>query len=143
MSTAYNLARLLPGKRIVVFEGARCGYGASGRNGGFADAGEPGLAHVYETRGPEAARAYYDATRLGLEQIRTFVDEYGVAPKAYLLARRLAGTRRDLRRGVGGSVGDVARDWGFWHMGQLAADYRRHFGELPSDTRARAVRRLR
>ena len=31
-----------------------------------------------ETQGPEAARAYYDATRLGLEQIRTFADEYGV-----------------------------------------------------------------
>jgi len=78
MSTAYNLARLLPGKRIVLFEGARCGYGASGRNGGFADVGEPGVDYVYDAQGPEAARAYYDATRLGLEQIRTFSDEYGV-----------------------------------------------------------------
>ena len=78
MSAAYNLARLLPGKRIVLLEGARCGYGASGRNGGFADVGEPGVDYVYDTQGPEAARAYYDATRLGLEQIRTFADEYGV-----------------------------------------------------------------
>ena len=78
MSTAYNLARRLPGQRIVILEGARCGYGASGRNGGFADVGEPGVEYVYDTQGPEAARAYYDATRLGLEQIRTFADEYDV-----------------------------------------------------------------
>ncbi len=78
MSAAYNLARRLPGKRIVLLEGARCGYGASGRNGGFADLGLPGVERVYDEQGPEAAREYYDATRLGLEQIRTFVDDYGV-----------------------------------------------------------------
>jgi len=76
--TAYNLARRLPGKRIVLLEGACCGYGASGRNGGFADAGRPGLQTVYEAEGPEAARVYYDATLLGMEQIRSFVDEHGV-----------------------------------------------------------------
>jgi glycine/D-amino acid oxidase-like deaminating enzyme len=78
MSTAYNLARRLPGKRIVLLEGARCGYGASGRNGGFADLGLPGVERVYDEQGPEAAREYYEATRLGLDQIRSFVDEYGV-----------------------------------------------------------------
>jgi glycine/D-amino acid oxidase-like deaminating enzyme len=78
MSAAYNLARRLPGKRIVLLEGARCGYGASGRNGGFADLGLPGVDFVYDSEGPEAARAYYDATRLGLDQIRTLVDRHGV-----------------------------------------------------------------
>jgi len=78
MSTAYNLARRLPEQRIVLLEGARCGYGASGRNGGFADLGQPGIQFVYDTQGPEAARAYYDATRLGLEQIQSFAEEYGV-----------------------------------------------------------------
>jgi len=78
LSAAYNLARRLPGQRIVLLEGARCGYGASGRNGGFADVGQPGVSYVYDAQGPEAARVYYDATRLGLQQIRTFVDDYGV-----------------------------------------------------------------
>ena len=78
MSAAYNLVRRFPGQRIVLLEGARCGYGASGRNGGFADLGLPGVEYVYESQGPEAAREYYDATRLGLEQIKTFVGEYGV-----------------------------------------------------------------
>lgn len=31
-------------------------------------------------------------------------------------------------------VTDIANDWGFWHMGQFAADYRELFGELPSQT---------
>ena len=32
------------------------------------------------------------------------------------------------------SVGDLAAKMGYWHSGQFAADYRRQFGELPSDT---------
>jgi glycine/D-amino acid oxidase-like deaminating enzyme len=78
MSAAYNLRRRFPDKRIVLLEGACCGYGASGRNGGFADAGMPGLGYVYESQGPEAARAYYDATLLGMRQIQTFVGSHGV-----------------------------------------------------------------
>jgi glycine/D-amino acid oxidase-like deaminating enzyme len=78
MATAYNLIRRFPDKRIVLLEGACCGYGASGRNGGFADVGMPGLHAIYEEHGAEAARGYYDATRLGMEQIRGFVDDHGI-----------------------------------------------------------------
>lgn len=78
MSSAFHLAQRLPGRRIVVLEGAVCGYGASGRNGGFADPGSPGLHTVYDEQGPEAARRYYDATLLGLAQIRDFVESHGV-----------------------------------------------------------------
>jgi AraC family ethanolamine operon transcriptional activator len=31
-------------------------------------------------------------------------------------------------------IGDVAARWGFWHFSQFSADYRRMFGELPSET---------
>jgi hypothetical protein len=34
-------------------------------------------------------------------------------------------------------VSAVANRWGFWHLGQLAADYRNLFDELPSETLAR------
>ena len=78
MSTAYNLIQRFPRKRIVLLEGAACGYGASGRNGGLADVGMPGLHTVFEEAGPEAARAYYDATLLGAHQIREFVQRHGV-----------------------------------------------------------------
>jgi len=67
---------------------------------------------------------------------RGFQERFGVSPKAYLLAQRLIGTRRALRSATRQTlVTDVANSWGFWHMGQFAADYRRQFGELPSETR--------
>lgn len=49
---------------------------------------------------------------------------------------RLSGVHRSLRNADPGRtrVADVANEWGFWHMGQLAADYRKQFGELPSET---------
>jgi AraC family transcriptional regulator, ethanolamine operon transcriptional activator len=65
-----------------------------------------------------------------------FLERFGVSPKAYLLAVRLNGVRKELRDADPSStkVIDVANSWGFWHMGQFAADYRRLFGELPSET---------
>lgn len=67
-----------------------------------------------------------------------FRDLLGVSPKQYLQAMRLSGASRDLRSSSTGTrVADVANCWGFWHMGQFAADYRRQFGELPSETLAR------
>jgi glycine/D-amino acid oxidase-like deaminating enzyme len=38
----------------------------------------PGLGYVYNAEGPEGARAYYQATLLGLGQIQEFVNTYGV-----------------------------------------------------------------
>ncbi len=35
LSAAYHVQQKFPEKKIVLLEGACCGYGASGRNGGF------------------------------------------------------------------------------------------------------------
>jgi AraC family ethanolamine operon transcriptional activator len=51
---------------------------------------------------------------------------------------RLNRVRRDLKRGVGTSVYDVAVQHGFWHFSQFSLDYKRHFSELPSETLRRA-----
>lgn len=66
---------------------------------------------------------------------RAFREYYGVSPKRYLTALRLSGVRKQLlnleeTRGVG----EVAAEWGFWHLSKFAADYKRMFGELPSTT---------
>ena len=67
-----------------------------------------------------------------------FREQLDVTPKQYLQAVRLNGVRRDLRRsGPTARIADTANHWGFWHMGQFAGDYRRHFGELPSETLSR------
>ncbi len=45
--TAYYLAKAAPQLRIVVLEGQFCGYGASGRNGGWLSSLLPGPARRY------------------------------------------------------------------------------------------------
>ena len=71
---------------------------------------------------------------------RGFVEEFGIGPKRYLLIRRLSGVRRELRSAKRKArITDIANRWGFWHMGQFAADYRQHFGELPSETLSSAA----
>ena len=72
---------------------------------------------------------------------RAFLERFDVTPKAYLQALRLNGVRRDLLASEPSAerIQDVAMRWGFWHMGQLAADYRRLFFELPSQTLARPL----
>ncbi|MDG2223003.1 MAG: helix-turn-helix domain-containing protein [Rubripirellula sp.] len=66
----------------------------------------------------------------------TFVERFGLAPKAFLIAYRLNATRRELRMAdpTETKVADIGNRWGFWHMGQFAASYRKQFGELPSET---------
>jgi AraC-like DNA-binding protein len=63
-------------------------------------------------------------------------------PMAYLRDLRLDRVRADLLRGddtgAAHSVTATAVRWGFTHLGQFAASYRRRFGELPSQTRQRA-----
>ena len=67
---------------------------------------------------------------------RAFREHAGIGPKAYLLRLRLNRVRTQLRRTSALSITDIANQNGFWHMGKLAADYRRLFGELPSQTRS-------
>jgi AraC family transcriptional regulator, ethanolamine operon transcriptional activator len=62
-----------------------------------------------------------------------FQDVLGTSPLKYLRALRLNGVRRDLRGGAV-SVQQAAARWGFWHLSEFAAAYRRQFGELPSRT---------
>ncbi len=65
-----------------------------------------------------------------------FKDFYGTSPKSYLKQIRLNQFRLALKSQAdeGAKISDVAREWGFWHSGQLARDYYNLFGELPSQT---------
>jgi AraC family ethanolamine operon transcriptional activator len=49
---------------------------------------------------------------------------------------KLNALRRELQQsnGTGMRIGDIAMRWGFLHFGRFAEDYRRLFGERPSDT---------
>ena len=68
-----------------------------------------------------------------------FREQVGLSPMRYLKLIRLNRVHEALRRGgaVTTKIVDVANAVGFWHMGQLARDYRKLFGELPRETLAR------
>ena len=70
-----------------------------------------------------------------------FRDHLGVGPKAYINSIRLNAVHRSLKGARPGSlrVADAANAFGFWHMGQFAADYRKLFGENPSATLAATI----
>ncbi|MEU4424539.1 FAD-binding oxidoreductase [Actinoplanes sp. NPDC024001] len=68
--TAYYLAQAAPELRIVVLEAEFCGYGASGRNGGWAS----GLFPVSEARlarrhGPQRAAAMHRALEASVDEV--------------------------------------------------------------------------
>lgn len=72
-----------------------------------------------------------------------FLERFGMGPKEFLRAYRLSSVRRQLRASNPNTtkVVDIANAWGFWHMGQFAADFRERFGELPSKTLSFSHRR--
>ena len=123
----------------------------------LAVAGEPDEASASRLRSPsrrhvvEQAKAYMArhldesitvadlCVQLGVSR-RTlqysFQELLGLNPVRFLRAMRLNRVRRDLKTGKPGatSVRDVAAKSGFWHLGHFVTDYKRMFGELPSET---------
>ncbi len=101
---------------------------------------EEALALMREAEDPPKVREICEFVGVSERTLRyAFLEQLGVSPKQYLKSVRLNGVRRDLqRRGPQVKVADIANCWGFWHMGQFAADYRHRFGELPSETLHRA-----
>jgi glycine/D-amino acid oxidase-like deaminating enzyme len=73
------VARRLPGRRVVVLEGARCGYGASGRNGGFANVMYAGLDAFVAKHPADVARGVYDVIASGMRAIERLVEQDGIA----------------------------------------------------------------
>ena len=78
LASALQLIQRYPDKRIVVLEGACCGYGASGRNGGHAMVGIHGLQAICKKEGPEKARKIWDLTLAGMDMIKDLVNTHGV-----------------------------------------------------------------
>jgi AraC family ethanolamine operon transcriptional activator len=96
-------------------------------------------ARDYVEANPDRPVTVLDLCRRTFTSRRTlqycFTQVTGMRPAAYLKTVRLNGLRRDLMHARGAqTIGDLAARWGFWHLSQLSVDYRRLFGELPSET---------
>ena len=78
LSSAFHLIQKFPNRKIMLLEGACCGYGASGRNGGFCNPGMSGFQHYLAEAGPEAARKTFDLSLYGIGHIKRLIAEHGV-----------------------------------------------------------------
>ena len=67
-----------------------------------------------------------------------FRHSLGTTPTAYLRRARLRGVREYLASGSAASVTEAALRWGVPHLGRFAGDYRRVYGETPSQTLRRS-----
>jgi AraC family transcriptional regulator, ethanolamine operon transcriptional activator len=108
--------------------------GATARSQIFRRAREVIRDHPHERLNVPDLVAALNTTERTLE--RVFDREIGISPKKFLFGQRMYGAHRQLWHSTSSetSVADIANAWGFWHMGQFAKDYRRLFGELPSET---------
>lgn len=76
-----------------------------------------------------AARVSVRTLQQGFRQFRM------TTPMAYLHEIRLTAAHQDLMNtDEAQSVADIALKWGFTHLGRFAADYKKRFGILPSQT---------
>jgi AraC family transcriptional regulator, ethanolamine operon transcriptional activator len=74
---------------------------------------------------------------------RCFTTVLGVTPVEYLRLTRLGNARRLLTQArEGHRIHDVLAKLGIWHASRFAAEYRAHYGELPSATLHRRSRQL-
>lgn len=86
LTTAFELARR--GRRVLVLEADRVGWGASGRNAGFVSCGfAEGLDALEAQVGPADSRALFDLSRLGVQ---------------YIAETIVSANRRDIVGGRGG-----------------------------------------
>lgn len=59
----------------------------------------------------------------------------GQSPALFLKMMKLNAVRRMLQySSTQMTISDIAAHWGFWHLSQFAVDYKRLFGESPSQT---------
>ncbi|MEX0604084.1 MAG: AraC family transcriptional regulator [Marinobacter sp.] len=63
-----------------------------------------------------------------------FAKTFATTPKCYIKQLKLLKLREEIIEGKCRNVTEIALDYGFTHLGRFSSDYRKNFGELPSET---------
>ena len=73
-----------------------------------------------------------------------FKDKFGITPKWFIKTTKLNSIYKALKSSsaIETTINNIVNQYGFWHMGQFAKDYKSLFGELPSDTINNRIRKL-
>lgn len=83
------------------------------------------------------------AASIGVRSLQaSFRNELGKTPIQWIIERRLAGVHRELTAPDDdqASVAEVARRWGFSHLGDFSRRYRERYGETPLRSRRKLAR---
>lgn len=90
------------------------------------------LAHAHEPLSIEQlAEQAGVSVRTLFSGFREFRD---ISPMAFLRDVRMERVHGELRKPGTDSVTDIALKWGFAHLGRFSQEYRKRYGELPSET---------
>jgi AraC-like DNA-binding protein len=121
-------------------------HGADEAGGGVGDSRSLSLASEYMAAHLDRPVSLAKVARAAGTSVRSlsrdFQRQCGVSPMRFLRMRRLDASNRDLLEAEASSttVTAVALRYGWGHLGRFAGDYRRRFGESPSETLARTPR---
>lgn len=63
-----------------------------------------------------------------------FAKAFATTPKCYIKQLKFQKLRQDILQGRCRNVTEIALEYGFSHLGRFSSDYRKAFGELPSET---------
>lgn len=76
LASAYHIRQKFPDLKIVLLEGACCGYGASGRNGGFCISTDLIRESAHES--PEMRESHWKVSTYGLRFIKKMIAEHNL-----------------------------------------------------------------
>ena len=102
---AWHLLQAQPDARVAVLEADRCGFGPSGRNGGFVQSMDLSRPMLVRRFGPEAADALVAATRDSVRAIGAWCEAQGV-DACYRAAPHLVVSAAPAQDGVGARAVD-------------------------------------
>ncbi|MGK7962620.1 helix-turn-helix domain-containing protein [Crocosphaera sp.] len=98
---------------------------------------------IEECKGkPVTVKELATVAQVSERTLRTTFNEYfGISPARYLKLRQLHQVHRALRATESKKVliSDIMAQYGVWELGRFAGQYRRLFGELPSQTLRHAL----